>query len=583
MTTLPEIDTKGQSAAPYLAGSIFMEGAGSRGAKPRPFNYHLAVRQFHHWAYAAAMLNANAVAGVPLRMYTRRNNVRRDQRKLYETRPVSRAAQRYLAGRSSLKPSAGVCAKVVAWGDDVEEVIEPHPLMKVLAGPNGDDNGYELTVDRLIDLQNTGNYFHYVVDNGLRVPAMLLRLPPQWTSVVPNEKRTGDRRVAGYVYGKNTANEVVFSTDEVDHFRMPNPKEGGLFYGMGWVEAGWLSLGLHNAKRTEDTAFKDNMSRPDWMLSVDGGDKDSVARLQSGLKEQFRGPENAGKFLVVNGKWTATALQFEQKELGTPTRLVEEIAAVSGVPVSMLLSNDPNRAGGEGARLQWYRTTIRAYCLRDEQKLNQRYVTRWEGHEDFFLAYDHTSFEDREAVTKEVVALVAGGITSPNEARQELGFQDAVGADFLYPPAGNTGGSARMLGNLSPQQNDERQDRKAKGMVAGVSLKGIARMPEPNTDAEALAFKRQAFLGYQKDGTVGNMLANLTDLGELVEDVGLTRTPNYEEPFVPIVSAQGPVVNGTTLTDAAGDVVGGGPGIPPVEVISTNAPADANAPDLSQD
>jgi hypothetical protein len=241
------------------------------------------------------------------------------------------------------------------------------------------------------------------------------------------------------------------------------------------------------------------------------------------VKEKFRGPENSGKFLVGQRQVSATALQWEPKELGTPTRLIEEIAAVSGVPVAMLLTNDPNRAGGENARLDFYRTTIRPDCLRDEQKLNQRYVPRFEGHEDYFLAYDHVSFEDEEAATKRVVALVAGGIMSPNEARQRTGLPDAEGADFLYPPAGNTGGSAAALGNLSPQQNDERRDRKAVRACPRRAWRGCPAGRGRGAEESETQFKRQAFLGFQKDGTVGDMLANLTDLGELVEDVGLTR------------------------------------------------------------
>jgi hypothetical protein len=36
------------------------------------------------------------------------------------------------------------------------------------------------------------------------------------------------------------------------------------------------------------------MSRPDWILSSDGGDKDTMGRLQTAVQEQFRGPENSG-------------------------------------------------------------------------------------------------------------------------------------------------------------------------------------------------------------------------------------------------------------------------------------------------
>lgn len=551
MTTFEDLNTKGTSAAPFIGASVFMEGAGSKGAKPRPFNYHLAVRQANHWTFVCALLNANAAASVPLRMFARRRQGGGRVRKLFETRPVTRSVQRYLSGRGDLKPSDSVARKVVAWGEDVEEVIEPHPALTVLERPNPDDNGYEMTVDRFVDLQYCGNAYWYVVASALGVPSLLYRMPPQWVTIKPNDTKRGESRILGYVYGKNTANEVEFTADEVDHFRMNNPKEGGLFYGMGWVEATWQAIGLHNSKRTEDLAFKDNMSRPDWILSVDGGDKDTMGRLKAAVKETFRGAENSGNFLVSNGKLTATALQWEQKELGTPTRLVEEMAAGSGVPVSMLLTNDPNRAGAESSRLAWYRTTVRGYCLRDEQKLNQRYLSRFEGSDDYVLCYDHVSFEDRAAVTREVVALTSGGVISPNEARQELGYQDAPGADFLYPPAGNTGGSASVMGDMSPQQNDDRQPRKM------ISTKTVARMPVADGDAERTAFLRETFLTFLKDGTVNDVLANLTNLRKLVDEVGVPREEGVEEPFLPVVAQPGPIVNGKVILDPQGDVVGG--------------------------
>jgi hypothetical protein len=138
-----------------------------------------------------------------------------------------------------------------------------------------------------------------------------------------------------------------------------------------------------------------------------------------------------------------------------------------------------------------------------------------------------------------------------------------------------------VLGNLSPQQNDERQPRKA------VVAKGVARMPAVDAagarEESETQFKRDAFLGFQKDGTVGDILANLTDLGELVEDVGLKRNEEYDEPYVPVVSATGPVVDGTVLRDDQQDIVGGGPGLPPVEVVQVNKDGAGNGPDLSQD
>jgi hypothetical protein len=157
-----DIDTKGQSAAPYLAGSIFMEGWGSKGAKPRPFNYHLAVRAVpplgvrggddprqRGGGRAPADVRAAAVRGAAQGV--------RDA-------AGGRATLRYLSGRAEMKPSAGVSAKVVAWGYDVEEVVEPHPADGAAGRPNEDDNGYEMTVRSSSTSRLTGNSYHYVVD-----------------------------------------------------------------------------------------------------------------------------------------------------------------------------------------------------------------------------------------------------------------------------------------------------------------------------------------------------------------------------------------------------------------------------------
>jgi hypothetical protein len=170
-----------------------------------------------------------------------------------------------------------------------------------------------------------------------------------------------------------------------------------------------------------------------------------------------------------------------------------------------------------------------------------------------------------------------GRLISPNEGRQELGWQDAEGADFLYPPAGNTGGSASVLGNMSSEQNDERQDRK--------SIKSVARMPKVDggkaTEESDLQFKRETYFAFLKDGTVNDLLANMTALDKLTDEVGIPRNEEYKDgPYLPVVSTSGPVVNGDIQKDKSGDIVGGGPGLPPPEQITvtnreTNGKPDA--------
>lgn len=84
------------------------------------------------------------------------------------------------------------------------------------------------------------------------------------------------------------------------------------------------------------------------------------------------------------------------------------------------------------------------------------------------------------------------------------------------------------------------------------------------SEDEALSqFKRDAWKGFLNDGTINDVLANLTDLKELTSEVGIPVNPDYIDPYLPVLSGPGAPVTGDTITDPEGDVVGGtsaGPG-----------------------
>jgi phage portal protein BeeE len=441
------------SASRYIGSTVRVwEGMGTKGSKHRPFDAERAVRAFTHWAYAASMLNANAVASVPLRLYTRR---RSGAAKHYATRPVGGYMKEFFAGRAESKPRGKVFQKAAEFGADIEEVIEPHPALELLQIVNPWQNGCELTELRIIDQQLTGNsYFHVVLHDELKVPTEIWRMPPQWTRVIPSPTNF----IAGYLYGQSSDVEQTYPADEVIQFKMPNPRD--VHYGMGNVEAGWKVIGLDAGKREQDTAKVDNYSRPDWAIIAKTGNKDTLDRIEAKVEEKFKGAHKAGQFAAFVGDIELKALQWEEKEYGTPTRVIEEIAAVWGTPVAMLLSNDPNRANSEASRLGWYRNTIRPFCTRDAEKLNEKLLPMFgEAADDLMYCYDHVCFEDRAALVKEQVGLVAGGIRTANEARSWLGDppSDDPTANRLYPPSGNAGTSG-TTGDTAVGQNDERNN-----------------------------------------------------------------------------------------------------------------------------
>ena len=399
-----------------------VEGSGTLGAKPRPFRYDKAIAQFQSWVYAAATLNAQAVASVPLRLYVRT----RTGRKLWQTRPVPRHRKRYLCGDRAGTPGTTAMRKAMEF-EDYEELNADHPVLDVLRKVNPYQNGYGLATLRILYQELTGNaYLHPVMDRQLGRPVELWPMPSQWVSIVPSRENWID----GYVYGQNTAQEQTFAPDEVIHFRYPNPSN--LYYGLGKVEAGWSVIGLANAKREMDTAMFDNMARPDYAMIVkSGATPEQLDRFESKVNRMLKGVKNAGKFLTMTGDVELLPLNFPPKDLGDPEQVVEEIAGVFGVPVTKLKANDPNRSNAETGDAGWMKDTIKPLTVQDEEKLNESYLPLFGIEDDAFLAYDDPVPSNQQFALTESTQLVSSGIRTINEERSQRGDEPIDGGDVL--------------------------------------------------------------------------------------------------------------------------------------------------------
>jgi phage portal protein BeeE len=133
-----------------------------------PFDLRAGVKAYNSWIYAAANLNAVAVASTPLRLYIRK---RSNRTKLWNTKEVSRATKAYLSGRARQMPSHCVMRKSASIGENYEEVVDSHPLLELLANVNPYQNGFDASVLRTLFGELTGNAFiHPVMDKRLKIP-----------------------------------------------------------------------------------------------------------------------------------------------------------------------------------------------------------------------------------------------------------------------------------------------------------------------------------------------------------------------------------------------------------------------------
>ena len=426
----------------YLASSVNVVAGGLHGAMRAPFNQGRGVQAYRSWVYAAATINANAVAALPLRLYTKKDQSR------IPTRSISRHRKAYLAGDGpgDQRPSNYVLRKAAMYGDDFEEVVGPHPILDLLGQANPFLNGFDLSVLRVLYGELTGNaYMHPIIDEGTGNPVELWPLAPQYVEVIPDE----DTFIRGYLYGENSSMKQVFAPDEVIHFRRPNP--GNLFYGLGKVEAAYGSIVANNAVHEMDIATFANSARPDYAVVVKGTPTgDQLDRFQSQVENRLKGTRKDGSFITVTGDVQFTPLNFPPKDLAGREEIVEEIAAVFGVPVSMLKANDPNLASAQTGFAQWREGTILPLCRMDEQELNQSLLPMFGLEDTHCLAYDNPVPSDKAFELQERQAAVSGGWRTPNEARLEEGKEpvETEFADMLLVGGQPLGGSA-MPGLMS--------------------------------------------------------------------------------------------------------------------------------------
>ena len=436
--------TKRQTDSAKVVGSSVAVVTGRQyGAARSTFDQRRGVDAFRSWVYAAASINAQAVASTPLRLYVKSGET------TARTRSVDRRRKAYLLGDAAgdQRPSMSVLRRAASYGDEMEEVVDSHPILKILASANPFLNGFDLTVLRVLYGELTGNaYLHPIVDATTGLPTELWPLGSQYVEVIPCDETF----VKGYVYGVDAKHRQIFTPDEVIHFRRPNP--GNLYYGLGKVEAAWGVVEANIALHEMDLAMFRNSARPDYAVTVKGTPtSDQLDRFQRQVEERLRGTRKDGNFLTVTGDVSFTPLNFPPKDLSGREEIVEEIAAVFGVPVSMLKANDPNLASATSGFAQWREGTVLPLCRMDEEELNQSLLPMFGLDDRYCLAYDNPVPRDRVQELSERAAAVAGGWRTPNEARAEEGRQPIEDeyADRLLVGGNPIGGAAAAGGGLA--------------------------------------------------------------------------------------------------------------------------------------
>ena len=416
-------------------------------------NYQQLVKKYNSWVYACSNKNSTNCAQVPLRLYATKPSSK--TKALFPTRKLQRSTLNYL--RKS--PSA---AKFIASGVEVEEVLQ-HPFLDLLHNVNEFMNGFDLMEVSYLSQELTGNaYWHITKNEVTGLPLEIWPLFPQYMKIIPSKETFIDH----YEYAVTNLEKHLVPPEEMIHFKYVSPTNA--FYGEGPLQAAVVAADLGVSMNVYEASLMINRGQPDWALVLpeESGDPDDDAkkRMYSEWHKRFGGVKKSGKMAILHGGADLKQISLSPKEMAFlkgRKAVLEEIAAIFGVPLSKLTTENVNRANAEAGDYSYMKDTILPRLRKFEQKLNEQLLPMYD--DRLFCAYDNPVPEDKEFRLKQIESLLKTGYSVINEQRKIDGLEPVEWGDIPLIPMGVAplGTQAAALQQEQPKHIESVEQHKA--------------------------------------------------------------------------------------------------------------------------
>ncbi len=305
--------------------------------------------------------------------------------------------------------------------------VSEHPLLDLFNWPNPKEAGPVFLETVFSNLLIYGNAYveAALVDGG---PRELYALRPDRVQLVPG--RNGWPAAYDYSFGGETARYVMGGggIDPVLHLKLFHPLDD--HYGFPPLAAAQIALDTHNAASAWNKALLDNAARPSGALVFSGADNahlsdEQFARLKAELDENFQGPLNAGRPLLLEGglDWKALSLSPHDMDFGAAkAAAARDIALAFGVPPLMLgMPGDNTHANFAEANRSLWRQTVIPLVSRTLKSFSQWLAPSFGG--PLRLDYDVDRIEAlAQERAQEWSRIDAASFLSQDEKREAAGY-----------------------------------------------------------------------------------------------------------------------------------------------------------------
>ncbi len=247
---------------------------------------------------------------------------------------------------------------------DTETRYEAHPLISLLARPNGGQGQAEFLEALYGQILLSGNGYAEAVLDDAGAPFELHVLRSDRMSVVPGR----DGWPVAYEYavaGRKHRFPVSDGVSTVCHVKAMHPQDD--HYGLSPMQAAASAVDVHNAASAWSKALLDNAARPSGAIVYKGPDGDVMTpeqydRVLSEMEAYHVGARNAGRPMLLEGGLDWKPMGFSPSDMEfqkTKEAAAREIAVAFGVPPMILgIPGDATYANYQEANRAFYRLTV---------------------------------------------------------------------------------------------------------------------------------------------------------------------------------------------------------------------------------
>jgi HK97 family phage portal protein len=268
-------------------------------------------------------------------------------------------------GFRAIKLIAEAAAALPLILQDAERRYDQHPILALIARPNGAQGRAELMEAIYGHLLLSGNAYIEAVGGGEGLPTELHVLRSDRMAVVPGPD--GWPMAYDYTVGGRTHRfAMTAGAQPICHLKTFHPQDD--HYGLSPLQAAAVAVDVHNSASAWSKALLDNAARPSGAIVYRGADgqsqltADQYDRLVGEIESNHQGARNAGRPMLLEGGLDWKPMGFSPSDMEfqkTKEAAGREIATAFGIPPMLIgIAGDATYANYQEANRAFYRLTV---------------------------------------------------------------------------------------------------------------------------------------------------------------------------------------------------------------------------------